>query len=278
MKRQLAFILKVVLILMLAGCAEASPTPTSQPAVVQPDPTLTASLPPPTVAPTNAPLPSIIPAPATSPLPTPTSLPPTSTSVPFPTSSHTPIPLSTATSPAALAATACSVLPEGGFLTLWQSQPELQAALGCPFEPHPRQPPAAWPVQTSYQPFERGALIWSDHLGWYAQPVIYALYEDDTYQRFDDTFDPATDPAGGEQAGSGQLAPALGFGKVWREQPAVQERLGWPTAPEQSGEGYFQMFNDGEMLWLSQTNRTYVFLAEAGEVKVFEIPFNPEEN
>jgi hypothetical protein len=133
-------------------------------------------------------------------------------------------------------------------------------------------------VLTSYQAFERGALLWSDHLAWYAQPVIYTLYEDGTYQRFDDTFDPAIDPAGGAPAGEGRVEPALGFGKVWREQPALQERLGWPTAPEQPGEGYFQMFHGGEMIWLSPTNKTYVFLAERGKVQVFEVPFKSKEN
>jgi hypothetical protein len=175
----------------------------------------------------------------------------------------------------ASAAVSCPVLPEGGFLTIWQSQPALQAALGCPFEPHPRQTPAAWPVQTAYQTFEGGALLWSDHIAWYVQPVIYALYADNSYQRFDDTFDPAVDPAGGETAANGRVAPALGFGKVWRDQPGVQERLGWPAAPEQAGEGYFQLFQGGEMIWLSQTGQTYVFLAEPGQVQIFNVPFSP---
>jgi hypothetical protein len=38
------------------------------------------------------------------------------------------------------------------------------------------------------------------------------------------------------------------------------------------------MFNGGEMIWLSQTNRTYAFLAGPGEVEIFEVPFDPNEN
>jgi hypothetical protein len=34
------------------------------------------------------------------------------------------------------------------------------------------------------------------------------------------------------------------------------------------------MFTGGEMVWLSQTNQTYIFLAGPGEVQVFNVPYN----
>jgi hypothetical protein len=135
--------------------------------------------------------------------------------------------------------------------------------------------PAAWEVQTAYQPFERGEMIWSDHVAWYAQPVIYVLYPDATYERFEDTFDPALDPVDGGQAPpAGLLEPAYGFGKVWRDQPGVRERLGWATSGETPGTGHFQMFLDGNMVWISQTDQTYVFLSPANTVRVFDVPFS----
>jgi hypothetical protein len=39
-------------------------------------------------------------------------------------------------------------------------------------------------------------MISSDHIGWHAQPVVYILYPDSSYQRFDDTFDAAVHPIG----------------------------------------------------------------------------------
>jgi hypothetical protein len=132
-------------------------------------------------------------------------------------------------------------------------------------------------VQTAYQPFEHGEMIWSDHVGWYPQPVIYALYADSTYGRFDDAFDPAVDPVnGGQTPPSGLVEPNYGFGKAWREQPTVRERLGWALSDETPGTGYFQMFLGGNMVWISQTNQTYVFVSQDSAVQVFDVPFSDE--
>lgn len=116
-------------------------------------------------------------------------------------------------------------------------------------------------------------MIWSDHLGWYAQPVIYVLYDDATYQRLEDGFDSAVDPvSGGETPPSGLVEPILGFGKVWRDQPGVRQALGWATAGEMPGSGRFQLFFGGDMVWISQTDQTYVF--SNGVVYVFDVPFS----
>lgn len=148
-------------------------------------------------------------------------------------------------------------------------------ALGCSTSNHPRIPPEAWEVSTSYQPFERGFMIWSNQIGWYPQPVIYVVYEDRAYQRFDDTYDPAVDPSGGgETPPEGLVGPVLGFGKVWREDGGVRAGLGWATAPETPGSGRFQLFEGGDMIWLSQTDRTYVFVVSTGEAREFDVPFS----
>ena len=70
------------------------------------------------------------------------------------------------------------------------------------------------------------------------------------------------------------MEPTLGFGKVWRDEPGVREALGWATAGETPGVGRFQMFLYGDMIWISQTNQTYVF--NNGLVFVFYIPFSEE--
>lgn len=174
----------------------------------------------------------------------------------------------------------CSVYPAGGFLTIWQSDLNLQLQLGCPFSGHPRVTPSAWEVMTAYETFEHGTMIWSDHLGWYGQAAVYVIYANGTYQVFNDTYDPTVDPTNGNnKPPSGLVEPIRGFGKVWREQPGVRQSLGWATASETGGVGRFQIFmangvnETSDMIWISQTNKTYLFPWKPQKVKIFDIPF-----
>jgi uncharacterized protein with LGFP repeats len=186
-----------------------------------------------------------------------TSVPPT---LPPPTSTPPPTP-------------GCAVLPEGVFLAIWQSDAARQAVLGCPTSNHPRIEPAAWEVQTAYQPFEHGAMIWSDHIGWYEKPIIYVLYDDGTFEGVDDTFDPNTDPtSGGETPPASLFEPILGFGKVWHERPDVRAALGWATAEETPGAGRFQLFTGGNMIWLSQRGETVVLLFDSSTYAIESSP------
>jgi hypothetical protein len=149
--------------------------------------------------------------------------------------------------------------------------------LGCPTSYHPRITPTAWHVNTSYQPFERGAMIWSDHIGWYSQPIIFVLYGETTYQSFQDTFDPSLDPLSSSATPpSGLVEPILGFGKVWRVEPGVRDQVGWGKADEVPGLGRFEMLVGGYMVWISQTNRTYVFILRqnSNSVRVLNVPFS----
>jgi len=172
--------------------------------------------------------------------------------------------------------TRCCTLPEGVFRDIWQDDPLRQAELSCPVSGHPRVLPAAWEVQTSFQPFEHGAMIWSDHAGWYGVRLIFVLHPDGTYQQFFDSYDPDVDPvSGGESPPAGLVEPILGFGKVWRQEPGVREALGWATAPESPGAGRFQIFLGGDMIWLSQRQAVYTLLDETYTVvdrPSFEMP------
>jgi len=171
-------------------------------------------------------------------------------------------------------AAVCAVLPQGGFATIWLEQPDIQSALGCPTDPHPRVKPAAWDVKTAFQPFEGGVMFWSDHVGWYEHPVIYILFTDGTYRRMDDTFNPATDAVSGDETPpDGKVVPQNGFGKVWRTESGVRAALDWATAPEQPGTGKFQQFEHGEMVYFSQTGQTVVFFTETGRAETVAVPF-----
>lgn len=118
-------------------------------------------------------------------------------------------------------------------------------------------------------------MIWSDHIGWYEQQVIYVLYSGGSYQRFEDTFEGAVDPFNGGETppAGGLMEPSLGFGKIWRNQPGVRDGLGWATAAEVMGTGRFELFLRGEMIWISQTNQTYVFTNSNGLFLTVASPF-----
>lgn len=92
----------------------------------------------------------------------------------------------------------------------------------------PQAPPLYSPA--AEQPFEHGVMLWVGELD-----RIYVLYADDSpaWSAFVDEFDegePADDPTLTPPAGLYQ--PVRGFGRVWRSQPGVRDRLGWATAPE----------------------------------------------
>lgn len=165
----------------------------------------------------------------------------------------------------------CDVLPEGPFLDIWQSDPSRQATLGCPTSLHPRITPAAWEVETAYQPFENGAMVWSSKIGWYEQPVVYVLYPSGTYRRYEDHYQPG-DPALAITPPAGLVAPSFGFGKIWDEKADVRDALGWATAPETPGAGRFQLFTNGAMLWLSQRGVTYVFATASSTYTIETTP------
>jgi hypothetical protein len=151
--------------------------------------------------------------------------------------------------------------PAGGFGLIYMSDPALQAALGCATSHHPDITPDAWSVQTAFQPYENGLMLWSARLGWYEQSVIYVLFNDGTYRRYNDTWQEGVDPeSGGETPPDGLVEPARGFGKVWRSNPDVRGALGWALSPESGGEGQMQLFTGGEMLFVSQVGQTYIFL------------------
>ena len=262
-----------------------------------------ATTPPPTVAPSDTPVP-----------PTPTSAPPTATPAPptntplalatmqplvtimpqvtiLPIATPTPnlapvltlapqvtiVPVITLAPTLPPAVRICDPLPATSFQGILNTHPALAADLGCPTSMHPQITPEAWEVQTAYQPFQHGAMLWSNKIGWYDQPVIYVMFSNGSYQRFDDTFNASVDPeSGGETPPSGLYEPIRGFGKVWRNNPSVRNVLGWATAPENGGPGRFQIMEGGEIIWLSETNNTYIFDRVGGNTwRGFNVPFQP---
>jgi len=132
----------------------------------------------------------------------------------------------------------CSITPIMGFGHVWTTYETVRDRLGCPVEPEK----STWSAE---QTFIGGYMFWREDL-----LLIYAVYSDGTWQSFADTWDSTQieeDPT--IVPPSGYYQPKRGFGKVWREQPGVRDKLSWATAPERGFAASWQAFDGGLMLW-----------------------------
>jgi hypothetical protein len=112
--------------------------------------------------------------------------------------------------------------PEGQYAAVWAGDAALQSLLGWATS---REPAA---TTMADQIFENGRMFWRED-----EQAIYVLHRDNTWEVFADTFvegEAESDPS--LTAPANRVQPIRGFGKVWREQPALRERLGWATARE----------------------------------------------
>lgn len=116
--------------------------------------------------------------------------------------------------------------------------------------------PPAFPTPTigrivvAEQDFERGRAFWVEPLD---PPEIWVIdYADESrthgeWTRYADTWDdsmPAFDPD--IEAPEGLFQPERGFGKLWRENDAVREALGWATGAEAGNVITYTYFPRGE--------------------------------
>lgn len=92
--------------------------------------------------------------------------------------------------------------------------------------------PVMTQIQVAEQVFERGRMLWIE-----PQRKIWVLVDNGSgtgaWTVYDDTFrdgEPENDPA--LVPPEGMYQPQRGFGKVWRNNPSVEESLGWALTPE----------------------------------------------
>ncbi|MBX3085639.1 MAG: hypothetical protein KF716_28640 [Anaerolineae bacterium] len=156
-----------------------------------------------------------------------------------------------------VAAGACLAQPAGGFNTIYTHDPALQASLGCPVS-------TSFAINSATEDFENGRMVWVSQLADVPAEVIYAVFNNGTYGRYDDTWIEGVDPeSGGGTPPAGKVAPIRGFGKVWRVNPGVQGGLGWALTGEAATNGQIQRFERGEMLWVASLNQTFIFVGGA---------------
>jgi hypothetical protein len=136
----------------------------------------------------------------------------------------------------------------------------VQKQVGCPLP--------KYGISTTFavQHFEHGHMIHQttrsegSHGSVNIYKAIYVIYDDGTAQRFADNYAEGDVNPTPEPAPSGLVTPVLGFGKVWREQPQVRERLGWATAPEFTPEDADWAFFEYGMMVYSGAQDDNVFV------------------
>ena len=156
-----------------------------------------------------------------------------------PTASNTPI-AATPASPGGEPPTGLFV-PASVFSGVWQSNRDAQQALGWATQAQATQ------VSAAVQPFEQGFMVWRED-----EARIYAFLNDGSWLVFEDTFregEAESDPA--LVAPANRQQPVRGFGKVWRTEPALRERMGWATAQERGVTIQAQPFERGQMIWVN---------------------------
>ena len=129
--------------------------------------------------------------------------------------------------------------PEGSLGIVWEANGRIQQDIGWARQ----QTPAA--IAGAVQHFEHGVMIWRAD----TSQIYVFLADTGEWQSFADTFeegdvesDPRLAPPGG------LLQPIRGFGKIWRDNPALRDQLGWATAKEQAQSAEVHSFERGQML------------------------------
>lgn len=139
----------------------------------------------------------------------------------------------------------------------------LRQALGClAYAEHD--------LPAAVQHFERGTMIWQAPTAnrGYPHGLITVMFSDTnplSYSSYADTWESGQPESGGEIAPAGRFEPRRGFGKVWREQLGVRQRLSWAMEPERQELSSSLIFEGGTIVWLKHSDLVYVFLYDSGE-------------
>ena len=129
-------------------------------------------------------------------------------------------------------------------------------ALGCPLAGQDYEATAG-----SIARFERGQMYWVNLRGG-ESIIIVVFYEENnnlSYQIFEDTWREGDPESADLTPPDGLFEPRRGFGKVWREQPEVQDKIGWALENEQTVNINYQVFEGGSLMRLWRENVVWMF-------------------
>lgn len=100
------------------------------------------------------------------------------------------------------------------------------------------------PLPLSEQAYQGGAMLYrADN-----NQILVLVRSTGRWQAFPNTWraGEVLTPLGNRPPGT--FEPLRGFGKLWRDQPAVKNQLGWPVYEERSALGTVQSFQNGALI------------------------------
>jgi len=136
----------------------------------------------------------------------------------------------------------CTLAPDPVFLSAYQGNPAIGAALGCPVG-------NGEPAGMAAQNFQQGTMIWRSAGNIYALSAEPVDGTSTRYWRVPDLWqegDPESDPS--LTAPPDVQQPIRGFGLAWRSNAMIRGAIGWATSGESGYSGTYQAFERGAML------------------------------
>jgi len=107
------------------------------------------------------------------------------------------------------------------------------------------------------QNMERGVMIWV--LLTDTQGKIYAVQNWGQTKTYNDTWKEGMAETPDVSPPSGLYAPRRGFGKVWMDDPALRDAVGWALEKTERAEtATIQNFDNGTMIWMKGSDTVYV--------------------
>jgi hypothetical protein len=161
----------------------------------------------------------------------------------------------------------CFVEPVRGFGKIWHGDGAVRERLGCPRTPEEPVQPAA------QQHFQAGYMFWrgdTHTIYVFLQSGPHDVYG--TWMEFNDTWQEGEPvPTVEGTTPDGGYIPVRGFGKLWANNPALRQKLGYATEPEATVGAVWQPFEHGIALWTS--DRTIRMMYEDGIWQHFDDTF-----
>lgn len=92
---------------------------------------------------------------------------------------------------------------------------------------------AAQTSAAAEQAFQYGRMLWVQQLAPGVGPLIYVMYSSGKYDVYPDLWKEGDPTADISSAPAGLQQPTRGFGKIWRDNPNVREKVGWALSREE---------------------------------------------
>ena len=162
--------------------------------------------------------------------------------------------------------TACSISMRMPFRRLLATEPALRTRLGCPSSEERV-------IQAAEEVFQGGHILWRSDSG-----LLIVSFDSGDWATFPDFYDPNEPIQADDQEPAppeGALVPTGRFGRMWRFEPGIFERLGYATSPERTFQGVIQPFSDAQMLWTGEGGWQLRVLYTDGTLGVYADPDRP---